>query len=247
MSCDELRDEYEMYALGLADEAQAAELREHLGRGCATCAAGVRSARDLVTMLGASAPPMSPRPELRRRIMAAVGVEPRRGWGWTPLWIAVSALSLVTAFYFYGRDRDNALQTAKFQQQAREQAIELTRLNEGLAILNQPDTRQAAFGAGAKAPPRGRVFVNPKSGVLLIASNLPTAPAGKIYEMWLIPKRGNPVPAGLFQSDAQATAMHVQRTAVDVAATQAVAVTLEVEGGAPQPTSQPLIVAELSD
>jgi hypothetical protein len=49
----------------------------------------------------------------------------------------------------------------------------------------------------------------------------------------------------LFQTDTKGTAVHLQPGPVDVAATGAVAVTLEAAGGAPQPTSQPLIVAPL--
>lgn len=244
MKCDELRDEYELYALGLADEPEKSELGEHLQCGCTACADGVKAARGLVAMMGAVAPPVAPSPKLRRRIMASAGVE-QRGFGWTPLWVALSTLGLTTAFYFYGRDRDNALVMARLQAESRRQAIELARSNEAMALLNQPETRQITFGEGAPQPPRGRVFVNPKSGVLLLASNLPAAPRGKIYEMWVIPKAGNPVPAGLFQPDAQGTAVHVQKVTVDLAATKAVAVTLEPAGGVPQPTSQPLIVAQL--
>ena len=75
MTCDELRDQYELYALGLAGRAGKAELGAHLHRGCETCTAGVRSARGLVTLLAATAPPVAPSPRLRRRIMASVGVE----------------------------------------------------------------------------------------------------------------------------------------------------------------------------
>ncbi len=243
MTCDELRDEYELYALGLAEDPAAPELREHLQRGCATCTTGVHTARGLMTMLATTAPAMAPFPRLRRRILASVGVE-RRVWGWTPLWVAVSALSLVSAMYFYGRDRDNGIQMLKFQAQAREQAIELARLSDVLAILNQPETRSVSFGE-SQPKPRGKVFANPKLGVLLLASNLPPAPSGKIYEMWLIPKTGKPAPAGLFQSSAEGSATHLQKVAVDLAATKAVAVTLEPAEGVPQPTSTPLIVAGL--
>jgi anti-sigma-K factor RskA len=93
-------------------------------------------------------------------------------------------------------------------------------------------------------PPQGKVFLNPVRGVLLIASNLPRIPADKIYEMWIIPKGANPVPAGLFQSE-DGKAMHIQPGTVDVASTAAVAVTVENQGGAGQPTTQPLIVAAL--
>jgi len=87
------------------------------------------------------------------------------------------------------------------------------------------------------------VFLIPTCDALLRAANLPPAPAGKIYEMWIIPAGGKPVAAGLFQTEANGTGAHLQSGPVDVASTGAVAVTLESAGGAPQPTTQPLIVA----
>jgi len=92
-------------------------------------------------------------------------------------------------------------------------------------------------------PARGKVFLNPSQGVLLIASNLPRTPEGKLYEMWVIPKTGKPVAAGLFQSNTDGSAMHVRPGAVDVQATGAIAVTVEDQAGVDQPTTTPLIVA----
>jgi anti-sigma-K factor RskA len=102
-----------------------------------------------------------------------------------------------------------------------------------------------AFGTGRDAKSKGRVFMNPSQGVLLIASNLQPAPKGKKYEMWVIPKGGKPVPAGLFQSQGDGSAMHIQRGSVDLTATAAVAVTVEDEAGAQAPTSPIVIVAAL--
>ena len=85
--------------------------------------------------------------------------------------------------------------------------------------------------------------MNPTRGVLLIASNLPRTAADKIYEMWIIPKGAKPVPAGLFQSQDDGSAMHVRPGTVDLASTAAVAVTVENQAGADQPTTTPLIVA----
>jgi anti-sigma-K factor RskA len=248
MTCDQLREEYELYAMGLADEPERSALGAHLEEGCKVCADGVRRAREMVALMATTAPAVAPSPGLRRRLMASVGAEEQRrgwGWSWTPLWAVVSAMCLVAAVYFYGRERDTGLTLARLQEAARAQTMELARLNDALALLNQPETRQVTFGEGAPKPPRGRVFVNPKGGVLLMASNLPAPPEGKTYEMWLIPRTGNPVPAGLFQSDAQGSALHMQRVTVDMASTKAVAVTLEPAGGVQQPTSQPLIVAVL--
>ncbi len=244
MSCDELRDGYELYALGVLEDPERSELREHLGRGCEVCVAGVKRAREAMAVLAETVPPVAPPPRLRRRILASVGVERSRWWV-TPMLVGISLSCLVAAFYYAGREHSLGIQMARVQTQSRQLLEEAARLNEALALLNQPETKQVTFGEGAPKPPRGRVFVNPRQGVLLLASNLPPAPPGKIYEMWIIPKGGNPVPAGLFQSDAEGAAMHLRRGPVDVAATGAVAVTLEAEGGAPQPTSTPLIVAAL--
>jgi hypothetical protein len=118
-------------------------------------------------------------------------------------------------------------------------------MQAALQFLNEPDTVQATFGGGAAVPPRGRVLVNPQRGVLLIVSHLPPAPAGRIYEMWLVPKTGAPVPAGLFQSDAAGNAMHLQAGPVDRTRMAAIAVSVEPQAGSAAPTTKPFVVAPL--
>jgi anti-sigma-K factor RskA len=244
MNCDELRESYERYALGIAEPPEASAIREHLARDCQTCLAGIRSALELLALLGATAPPLEPPARLRSRVLATVESRPQRApWSWVGA--AVVAVAILAAIFFNAKAHRAAAELARLRAQADLQARELTRLQAALDILNQPDARQVVFGAGASPPPRGRIFLDPKRGVLLLASNLPPAPAGKAYEMWVIPQGAKPVPAGLFQSSADGTALHVLAGPVDVARTGAVAVTLEAAGGAPQPTSQPLIVAGL--
>ena len=245
MNCDELRDHYELYALGVAEEPEHAEIRSHLNRECATCVAGVKQAVETVEMLGATAVPQQPSPGLRRRILASVGAEQRR-FSWAPVWAGAAALSLAAGTYLGIQENRYAAETAQLHSELRAQSSEITRLTDAFAILNGPDTREAAFGQGRPQPPRGKVFLNPRQGVLLMASNLPPTPPGKLYEMWVIPRTGRPLPAGLFQSQNDGSAMHVRKGAVDVESTGAVAVTIENESGADQPTSQPLIVAPLA-
>jgi hypothetical protein len=244
MNCEELSDHYELYAMGAAGEPEKSEIREHLNRGCEDCMAGMKRARSIASFLGGTAPPAAPSPKLRRRILASVGVEQRR-FGWAPFLAMATALSLFAAFYFSGREREFALTATSLRDQLGRQNVELTRMSEAFAILNGPDTTTVSFGTGKNTPPKGRVFMNPAQGVLLFASNLPQAPKGKRYEMWVIPKGGKPVPAGLFQSESDGTAMHIQRGSLDLSATAAVAVTLEDEAGALEPTMPTLIVAAL--
>jgi hypothetical protein len=246
MNCEALQDHYELYAIGVAEEPERSEIRAHLDRGCDVCMAGVKGAMEIMAFVGSTATQTEPPKKLRRRILASVGAEPR-GFRWAPLWATVTALSLAAAIYFGQQQRHFADEAQLLRTQMHSQANELTRLTEAFAILNGPDTKEAVFGNAQPKPPRGKVFVNPSQGVLLMASNLPPAPSGKLYEMWTIPKAGKPVPAGLFQSASDGTAMHVRRGAIDVESTGAVAVTVEDERGADQPTTQPFIVAALAN
>jgi Anti-sigma-K factor rskA len=240
MNCNELRDQYELYAIGVADEPERSEIREHLNRECEVCMEGMKRAREVAALLGGLAPPAAPSPQLRRRILASVGFEQRR-FGWSPFLAAALALSLFAAVYFGGRERDTEVELARLRTQMRQQAMDLTRMNEAFAILNGADTTVTTFGEGQSRPPKGKVFVSPSNGVLLIASNLQPAPAGKAYEMWVI-KGGKAQRAGMFQAGSDGTAMHIQRGAVDA---NAVAVTMEDERGADQPTSTPLFAAAI--
>lgn len=244
MTCDELREQYELYAMGVLEEPERSEIDAHLAREGDACIAGVRRARELMAALGASAPLVQPPAHLRAKVLAQFG-EPRRTWSWTPVWIAVSAALAVAAVWLGFQWRAQVQIVANARVEVQRKNHELARLNQALALMNDPSVREVVFGAGAPAPPKGRVFVHPRQGVLLLAYNLPPAPAGKIYEMWVIPKGGSPVPAGLFQSEADGTALYMRQGAVDVATTGAVAVTLEAAAGALAPTSTPIIVAAL--
>jgi anti-sigma-K factor RskA len=245
MNCTELRDHYELYALGLADEPERDEIRAHLDRACEVCMGEMKRARETMALLGGSAAPAAPSARLRKRILASVGAEERR-FGWAPFLAASTVMCLAAAFYFGGREWDFSRQVLVLREQSRNQIIELTRLNEAFAILNGADTTVTSFGE--KQPkPKGKLFVNPTMGFLLVASNLPQAPAGKAYELWLIPKAkdGKPIRAGMFQSESDGTAMHMEHGAVDVTTTAAVAVTMEVVTGVDAPTGAILIVAPL--
>ncbi|MGA2131647.1 MAG: anti-sigma factor [Bryobacteraceae bacterium] len=241
MTCDELRDHYELYALGIAEEPEAAEIRSHLNQECPTCVPGVRAARALTSLIGASAPSVEPPARLRKRVLAAAGGQPTKRLFWSPVWAAVAAGAVIAAVIFNAREHRASADLARLQAEAAVQRRELARLNEAMAILNQPDAKQVIFGGATPAPPRGRVFLDPHRGVLLIASNLPPIPAGKTYEMWVIPKGHKPVPAGLFQAGADGTAINVQSGPVDLGSI--IAVTVEPAAGVDQPTSTPIIAA----
>jgi anti-sigma-K factor RskA len=247
MTCAELSDYYELYALGVLEEPERSELESHLARNCDTCLASVRRAAASVSPLAELASQVDPPDRLRRRVMASVGVEPKFQWTWMHN-CAAAAVAIVLGLFWFEHVRRERVRDIAFHdamQEVKEAENEKGRFGEMLAILGAPDTIVRVSSEGASQPPQGKVFLNPARGVLLLASNLPPAPEGKIYEMWVISAGGKPAPAGLFQTEPNGRAVYLQKGPIDVASTGAVAVTLEAAGGAPQPTSQPIIVAPI--
>ena len=201
---------------------------------------GIKQARQMLALLGGAVPPAAPSAALRRRILASVGGTESR-FGWSPFLGFALALALFAAVYFGGRERDLANELARVRETNRQQSMELASINQAFTILTGADTVVSTFGEG-KPTPKGKVFVSPTQGVLLIAGNLPPAPAGKAYEMWII-KDGKARAAGMFQTLPDGSGMHIQRGVAEN--TDAVAVTLENEGGSDQPTSTPLFAAPI--
>jgi anti-sigma-K factor RskA len=226
MTCGELSPEYGTYALGIAEDPERSEIEEHLGRACPACTAGVRNSMTVVSVLSATVEPVDPPKRLRRRIVSMVTPQPRASWAvWAP-WAVAGALAIALVAI--------AVQS-KFNPPAAD-----TKLEQALAILNDPVTKDVAFGEPLA---RGRVFVSPAKGVVLIAAHLPALEAHKTFELWVIPAAGNPIPAGTFHANPDATAIYVRPGPVENAA--AVAVTVEPEGGSAQPTTTPFIVTKL--
>lgn len=237
MNCDELKDDYETYALGALDGPELDELREHLGRQCEVCTAGVRSARSLVARMATAVTLVDPPKRLRGRVIAMVQPE-KRGFRWNRALAAVTALSVIFSVHIWMRHSEMHEVFNQEEQKWNRQNAELARLNETLALLEDPGAREVTFGKGA----RGRVVLSPKHGVAFAGQNMAALAPGKTYEMWIIPKGGKPVPAGTFAPSPDGSALHLQTGPVDIASTAAVAVSIEKEGGVDSPTADQIII-----
>jgi anti-sigma-K factor RskA len=107
-----------------------------------------------------------------------------------------------------------------------------------LALLTDPASRVVELAGLAPSPgAQGRMIWNPRAGGLLVAIDLPPVPPGKTYELWAI-SAGKPLPAGLFRVDAQGKGTLTVPPLEGVSTVDVFAVTLEPEGGVPQPTGQ---------
>ena len=250
MTHEELSEMYELYALGVLAADERIEIEEHLAGGCAECSDGVKHAIELNAMLLTLPEQVKPPKRLRRRVIASIGAESAPS-AWTLGW-AISAGCLAVALAVVGLKMGGDLRNSKSQleearRDLRASNSQLSKMQEIVQFLNEPQTVQATFPGGPPQPPHGLVFVNANRGVLLIASNLPPVPPGKTYEMWVVPKGGAPIPAGLFQSDPQGNAVHFLSGPVDRARTAAIAVSVEPAAGSQSPTTPPIVVPIPSD
>jgi anti-sigma factor RsiW len=116
MSCEELRDEYGAYSLGIAEDPERSEIAAHLARNCPECVRGVRSATAMVTAMSGTVPSVEPPKYLRSRVVGMVERETKRPrFGFVLPWAVSAALAIILLAVALPSRRPNA-DTAKLQQ-----------------------------------------------------------------------------------------------------------------------------------
>ena len=105
MTCHELQDAYELYALGVLEGEEKAEIDAHLARGCEECRKGLAEARAMNAALLSFVPEEYPSARLKRRVMEGIGVR-HPGWGW--LGALAAALMLIVALWLAVQERETS-------------------------------------------------------------------------------------------------------------------------------------------
>ncbi len=249
MTHAEMDDLYELFVLGALDRDEAAEVEKHLDENCTYCHARVREAMELSAAFSGLAEMVQPPPDLRRRVLnsiappvpvAAKRPEEKKRNTWLGGMLALgAACAALTVFCLWLGSQTDSLQnrlTAAVQ--------ERDQLETALKTLSRSETRAVQFGKANQ--PRGRVFVNPRGGLVFVASGLPKIASDRTFELWLVPPTGAPRKAGLFRTDPNGDIVQASRIAVDPATTAAVAVSVEPDGGSNAPTTTPIIVVPLA-
>ena len=136
---------------------------------------------------------------------------------------------------------------------------EITSLNETLAaqsnsinqiIENLPQTNPSGIitvslkGTNAEPQAQGQLIADPASqSAVLVVTGLPPLEPGRTYQVWLI--AGAPVSAGLLTVDANGQGVLIVTTTESIGAFQSLGISVEPEGGSPQPTGNIVILSEL--
>lgn len=85
-----------------------------------------------------------------------------------------------------------------------------------------------------------------KRRILVHAFRLPPVPGGRVYQLWLMPKQGNPIPSQTFNTEADGRGL-IESVEVPAGADlSGFALTVEPAGGSPQPTTTPMLYGALA-
>jgi len=239
-----VEDAVAAYLLGAGEPGEADMVRAHLA-GCASCRELAGRLSRAVGALPLAVEEVAPPGRLRERILAAAAAEPhsgarsssaapasrppanapihlpkrrsfasgRRYERWLPAAAAAAALLVVGGAAGIGISRATA---------------------PGVAAAHY-----ALSGSGSLRGASAAVVDFRGTGTTLVEfRGLPSVPAGKVYELWLIPSGGKPVAAGVFAPDGDGSKVLVVPR--DLTGVAVMAVTVEQgPGGAAQPTQQP--------
>lgn len=121
----------------------------------------------------------------------------------------------------------------------------LAQRDDMLALLRSPDARVVSLTGSAAAKSAGAflLFDPETKRAFLYAFNMPALPPGKTYQLWSILEK--PVSAGTFGMEPGHKCRHMVRNIPDPTRITKFAVSLEPEGGRPEPTGEIYLVGQL--
>lgn len=154
-------------------------------------------------------------------------------------------------------NRYNAMQQemARVTDQLSEAQGELLRERESLArerqakeLIAAPETRITALsGTELATRARAKFVYNRNTGrAMLMADDLPPAPAGKAYQLWFIEEGKPPMPGHVFNTNADGHAEMVEQLPLEARGANLFAVTLEPSSGVTTPTGAKYLLGAAS-
>ncbi|HKW56895.1 MAG TPA: anti-sigma factor [Candidatus Acidoferrum sp.] len=267
-SNDEFRELIEAYALGALDAGDCAALEAHLATGCAECSKALEEARWLVSQLAYAAPEAEPSDMLKRRLMQSVRVDaksteasskphalPAKSAVPTWLWAAVAALLIFSLYSTWNMRRleDDIRQTserATALQAEREKAEQQLAIAKREAmIMMDPSSHKIALWGEHAHPETLEAKWQAQLGVCVTGDKVPMPSAGRVLQVWFIPKskEAKPMPSKMVRPDADGKLMLlIAAPPESMENTKAIAITEEPAGGSPWPTSTPIWVGNVS-
>lgn len=263
------------YALDALDAAERPAFEAHLAL-CVACQREVAACRAVTVAMATSVDPLEPPPALRARALAGATAGPQRARAMAPAppgstatptvsrshwaWLAAAAgviLAVGSAMYASSLKfqldetrsqlRQSSSQVSTLRDQLAEARTIAARLLNAVNVMGAGDMIKITLrGQGAAAAAAGTAYLSASKGANIDLEGLPVLPAGKIYQLWLIPKGQVPVSGGVFNAAANGTASVQKPMPAGMPMPQMVAVTIEDgPAGVGQSANQPVVLGSV--
>ena len=240
MNHERFEDLKDAFVLGALPESERREFEEYLIEHPER-QAEIDDLSTVAGLLALSPDEQEPPPELRRSIMDLVEAEAGRprveSWSWLArmqeflgvrgLALGAAAAMLVIGLFSWNMILQSEIRDMQGQIQSRQSA--------------QDSQTVALEGSGAARGAQAELVVLEGDQAVLVAEDMPPPPEGKTFQIWVI-EGDVPKPSGLFEPDKDRVAAVVEKP---LEGADAVAVTVEPEGGSAKPTTEPMLTAKL--
>jgi anti-sigma-K factor RskA len=240
-----------LYAMGALDDQHCPELQAHLG-SCGECRRELEALRADMALLALSAAGPQPPQRARQRLTETIAAEQQPAARAQPMpvlgrlrprWlslapIAVAVLLAVTSLGLLLEVQRLKDANAKVLQALAVEKQDSAHAKEILAMLNDPKLQHMTLVAAktARESQVRTIYQKDKGHLLLLANNLEQIPDDKVYQLWLLPTSGAPMPCGTFRVDSKGNSMMLDTMEAEGVDAQGFAVTVEPVGGSKTPT-----------
>jgi anti-sigma-K factor RskA len=245
---EDLQEQASLYAAGAMTDSERQAYARHLEEDqCAVCRSEVNELQSAISLLAFSAPEVTPSANVKARLMEQAlsampprtvveRARPRFRWlEWMSTAVAIA--SIAVAFVLLRSNADLRRLAAELNSRIARLEVQLVGERTTIAFLTSADRVVNLAGQGTSVQARGRLFWDQqRKRWSLYIRDLPPVPADKSYQLWFVPKSGNPVSAQVFNTAADGSIVIDIPVPDTIGDLQAAAVTTEPAGGVPQPT-----------
>jgi anti-sigma-K factor RskA len=235
--CNVCRDELGRMQAGLASFAAVQPMEE--------IPAGAR--QRFMSRLTSDKAPASKFVQMRNRSRLYIMSKSFRHWLDTPMPLLILSGALAASLIFVAYDDAQHIHDLRnLMPQIKRLESETAQLAELKEFLRGTNAKQVSLHEKpplTKAPEAHTLYAAESGKLVFTASNMPAPPAGKAYELWILPASGEaPIPAGTFTPDGQGNAAIIFPAIPSNVQASGFGVTIEDAAGATKPTP-PIILS----
>ncbi len=252
----ELQESASFYAAGAMPEDERRRYERHLSEdGCDICRSEVLAFQSAIHSLALNLPEQNPAPVAKMRLMAQAelsasrsGLESRRqrrGTEWLAWLISAASTAALIAIVVVNSNLRQSVNS--LTSRVAELESQMLGQRTTLALFTSPQVRVIDLaGQGTTPGAAARVFWNVREKRLLFyVSDLPPVSNDRTYQLWFVPKNGQPVSASVFNTSSDGSAMADIPVPANLGDLKATAVTTEPAGGVPQPTGSFVLLGSI--